>query len=78
MPVFPHPVAVRRIHTAPPTKDDLRSLGPLHQCACGGQMFHMLAQFEDGLVSQYLLDGLCASCGSIVQLPTEIDPDPLA
>lgn len=48
---------------------------PTLVCPCGYDMFIMCARFdrEDRTVSFYLLDGMCAMCGSMVTLPTEID-----
>lgn len=56
--------------------EDFRFAGPTRRCLCGGDMFHMLASFdEDGQLSYYLLDGLCWACGANVTLPTPVQPD---
>ena len=52
---------------------DLRSLGPVHVCACGSQVFEALVSFEDYEICWYFLDGTCVSCGNIVKLPCPVD-----
>jgi len=51
---------------------DLRGT-PLEVCVCGCEVFVMLGSFLDGELSFYFLDAECASCGSMVTLPTPID-----
>lgn len=60
-------------HTPPEAKDDLRMLGPVHECACGCNLFHTLVSFDQGEPSLWVLEGQCASCGTIVKLPCPID-----
>lgn len=56
--------------------EDYRFAGPVQECLCGGDMFHVLASFDEaGEVAYYLLDGVCWSCGAVVTLPTPIKPD---
>jgi hypothetical protein len=49
---------------------DLRDTPIGDICVCGCEVFVMLGGFLDGEVSFYFLDGECASCGSMVTLPT--------
>jgi hypothetical protein len=49
---------------------DLRDTPIGDICVCGCEVFVMLGGFVDGEVSFYFLDGECASCGSMVTLPT--------
>lgn len=44
-------------------------------CVCGCDIFVMLGGFIDGEISFYFTDGECASCGSMVTLPTPVDGD---
>ena len=52
---------------------DLRDTPIGDICVCGCEVFVMLGGFLDGEVSFYFLDGECASCGSMVTLPTPKD-----
>ena len=52
---------------------DLRGAPIGDICMCGNELFHALVAFEDGEISFYFLDGECASCGSMVTLPTPLD-----
>lgn len=55
---------------------DLRSLGPTHQCVCGGTVFNTYVQFEDFEIVWWGLDVQCASCGNLLKAPCPIDkPD---
>lgn len=45
-------------------------------CVCGCDLFVMIGGFLDGEIAYYFTDGECASCGSMVTLPTPIDGDP--
>jgi hypothetical protein len=47
---------------------------PTLECPCGCDTFIACISFtEERIVGAYLCDGVCASCGSLVSLPTEID-----
>lgn len=50
---------------------------PTFICPCGCEWFIMCAVFDidERLPGFYLTDGLCASCGSLVTLPTPVDGD---
>jgi len=54
---------------------DLRDTPIGDICVCGCEVFVMLGGFIDGEVSFYFLDGECASCGSMVTLPTPKEED---
>jgi glycerol uptake facilitator-like aquaporin len=47
--------------------------GPTHECLCGCSLFHVLAAFDQGEVSYYVLEGICYSCGGKVTLPCPLD-----
>ena len=49
---------------------DLRGESIGDVCVCGCEVFVMLGGFVDGEIAFYFLDGECASCGSMVTLPT--------
>jgi len=49
---------------------DLRETPIGDICICGCEVFAILGGFIDGELSFYFLDGECASCGSMVTLPT--------
>ena len=55
--------------------DDLTNFGPVHQCACGCEVFIVLAWFNDGEVAGYFTDSICSGCHSAVTIPTEADDD---
>jgi len=58
----------------PPVRGaDLRSLGPVHVCSCGCEVFNVMACFEDYELVWYFLDATCASCGNIVTVPCPVD-----
>ena len=44
-------------------------------CVCGSDVFVLLGGFVDGEIAFYFTDGECASCGSMVTLPTPVDGD---
>ena len=48
---------------------------PTFVCPCGCDLFIMCTRFDmvERLPSFYLIDGLCAACGSLVTLPTPVD-----
>lgn len=52
---------------------DLRSLGPVHVCSCGCEVFNVMACFEDFELVWYFLDATCVSCGNLVQVPCPVD-----
>lgn len=71
---------VLRLHTpsCESGHQDYRFMGPTTVCPCGGDLFHVVASFDDDReVAFYLLDGLCWACGALVTLPTPVDEDPL-
>ena len=53
---------------------DLRG-EPTEVCVCGCEVFVMLGGFVDGEIAFYFLDAECASCGSMVTLPTPTGED---
>jgi len=53
---------------------DLRGT-PVEICVCGCDVFVMLGGFIDGEIAFYFTDGECASCGSMVTLPTKSGED---
>jgi len=56
--------------------EDYRFAGPVQECLCGGDMFHIVGSFDsDGEIGMYILDGICWSCGAIVTLPTPMKPN---
>jgi len=62
------------IDTLPSKKgSDLRSLGPIHLCPCGSQVFNAMVSFEDYEISWYFLDAECVSCGNLVKIPCPVD-----
>ena len=47
---------------------------PSTVCPCGYDVFIACVSFDDDrTVSSYILDGVCAACGSLASLPTPID-----
>ena len=54
---------------------DLRSLGPIHACPCGSQVFNVMASFEDYELVWYHLDATCVNCGNLVIVPCPVDKD---
>ncbi len=48
---------------------------PTFCCPCGSDLVVMVARFDPDtrLPGMYLLDGMCAACGALLTLPTEID-----
>lgn len=55
------------------TNLDLTSLGELHVCQCGSDMFKAIVSFENNVISTYITEGECLFCGSRVTLPTECE-----
>lgn len=53
---------------------DLRGK-PTEVCPCGCDVFIMLGGFIDSELAFYFTDGECASCGSMVTLPTPSGED---
>lgn len=50
---------------------DLREMGPTRECVCGTGLWRILGSFDDdGDLSFYFLDVVCASCGSVAKAPT--------
>ena len=54
---------------------DLRTLGPIHVCPCGCQVFNVMASFEDYELVWYFLDATCVNCGNLVIVPCPVDKD---
>ena len=52
---------------------DLRSLGPIHVCSCGCNVFETLVAFEDYELAWWYLEGECLNCGNKAILPCPID-----
>ena len=52
---------------------DLRDTPIGDVCVCGCEVFVMMGGFIAGEVAFYFLDAECASCGSMVTLPTPKD-----
>jgi len=50
---------------------------PTFMCACGCECIIMCTVFDtdERLPGFYLTDGLCASCGALVTLPTPVDSE---
>lgn len=53
---------------------DLRG-EPTEVCVCGCDVFIMLGGFMDAEIAFYFTDAECASCGSMVTLPTPSGED---
>lgn len=54
---------------------DLRGQYLGDTCVCGGNLFHILGSFEEGILTFYFLDGECVNCGSFVTLPYPKEAD---
>lgn len=52
---------------------DLRSLGPIHICACGSKILKVDCILEDGAIVLWFTDGECALCGALLKVPTPAD-----
>jgi hypothetical protein len=52
---------------------DLRSLGPIHVCPCGSQVFNVAASFENYDISMWFIDATCFNCGNLVVVPCPVD-----
>lgn len=65
--------SIRELFTPENHGADLTWAGPLHECLCGCDLFHIMARFESGQVAQYFTDAVCTACGSWLVAPTEID-----
>lgn len=60
-------------HEVTPTGLDYRGV-PTAECPCGGRTFYTVTWMDDDyLVAGYLTDGLCAMCGALLTIATEID-----
>lgn len=65
---------LKKQDSLPPIRGaDLRSLGPIHVCSCGCEVFNVMACFEDFELVWYFLDATCVSCGNIVTVPCPVD-----
>lgn len=53
---------------------DMRGI-PTAICPCGYSMFVAVVQFDEieRTIEYYLTDGICALCGTLVTLPTQMD-----
>ena len=57
---------------------DLRSIGPVHVCSCGSQVFNVAVTFEDYEIAWWFLDATCVNCNALVRVPCPADdPDKL-
>lgn len=54
---------------------DLTFMGPTTECACGSNLFHIVAWFDEyeREIAGRFLEMACASCGSYCKSPTPID-----
>ena len=52
---------------------DLRSLGGLHSCLCGSELWHIVCKFSEGEICFYYLDMVCVSCGAFAKAPIPTD-----
>lgn len=53
---------------------DMRAMGPTRECACGCDLWRALVQWdEEGEVSFWFLDVVCASCGTLATALTPLD-----
>jgi hypothetical protein len=54
---------------------DLTFMGPTTQCACGSNLFHVVAWFDEQEreIAGRFLEMACVSCGSYCKSPTPID-----
>lgn len=57
---------------------DLRGVGPTRECICGTNLWRILGSFdEDGELSFYFLDIVCAKCGAVAKAVTpELSGEP--
>lgn len=47
---------------------------PSHACLnCGGELFKVLATFEDYDIATWSTDGYCVACGAAVTVPCPVD-----
>jgi hypothetical protein len=67
------PLEAYELHYNITRGSDYRFLGPLSECLCGCDLLHIIGKFEEGLVVYYWTDVVCAACGSILTIRTEID-----
>lgn len=68
---------IREMFADKPDAADYRSLGAIHQCPCGSDMFNLIVRFDMGEVCFYLREMRCASCGSLAlaPIPDEVEND---
>ena len=54
---------------------DLTFMGPTTECACGSNLFHIVAWFDEyeREIAGRFLEMACVSCGSYCKSPTPID-----
>jgi len=71
----PTPKSITELFNVEPGGSDYLFMGPMHACICGCNVFHILASFGEGEIVQYFTEAKCASCGSIVRAPTQIDEE---
>jgi len=66
--------SIEQILTKPnKTGVDLRSLGGLHSCLCGSELWHIVCKFNEGEICFYYLDMVCVSCGAFAKAPIPTD-----
>jgi hypothetical protein len=53
---------------------DLRGT-PTHLCICGSDVFDLRVTFDDYEIATYMLDMVCANCGSLATAPTPLDKE---
>jgi hypothetical protein len=44
-----------------------------HVCICGGNLWKILATFDDYEIAMYSLEMYCAECGAKAKTPTPLD-----
>jgi hypothetical protein len=62
-------------HRGSRNEQDLRFVGPVHQCLCGSTMFIVHVQFMDYEPSWWGLDAHCAKCNALVKVPCPADKE---
>lgn len=68
------PKPITELFKIEPGGQDLRWVGPVHECPmCEFDLFHILAKFDQGVVSFYFTDAICSRCGSTIKAPTPED-----
>ena len=52
---------------------DIRSMGPTHVCICGSLLWKVDVIFRDYEIAAYMVDMVCALCGTLATAPTLVD-----